>query len=70
MGVVERCFAGRYARREMADEGSSDSVLRQFMRHAWQRKIFWMTPIVIVLGFMALLYFAGHSNAPFRYTLF
>lgn len=52
----------------MADE--RESLVSEFLRHAWERKIYWITPIAIVFGFLALLYFAGHSNAPFRYTLF
>lgn len=47
-----------------------DSALRQFARHAWERKAYWMTPLVMVLAFLTLLLLAGHSSAPFRYTLF
>ncbi len=37
---------------------------------AWQNKVWWIVPLVLVLLLLAFLVFAGQSAAPFVYTLF
>ena len=45
-------------------------LLREVGEFAWQNKVWWIVPMVIVLLAMALLVFVGQSSAPFVYTLF
>lgn len=37
---------------------------------AWQNKIWWLVPMVLVLLLLGVLIFAGQTVAPFIYTLF
>jgi hypothetical protein len=46
------------------------ALLREFVLFARQNKMYWIVPLLIVLGLMALLVLAGQSTAPFIYTLF
>lgn len=48
------------------------SVIREFCQFLWERKLWWMGPIVLtLLALSALIYFAqGSAVAPFVYTLF
>jgi len=52
--------------------GSNFGVVGELMRFLWQRKLWWLIPMVIVLlVFGLLLIFASASGiGPFIYTLF
>jgi len=45
-------------------------LLGEFAAFAWQKKAWWIVPVVLVLLLMGLLIFAGQASAPFIYTLF
>ena len=47
-------------------------IMREFFMFLWANKLWWMMPIVLVLGLLvALMAFAAQSSAaPFIYTLF
>ncbi|MEK6732052.1 MAG: DUF5989 family protein [Candidatus Omnitrophota bacterium] len=47
-------------------------ILGELFRFLWQRKLWWMIPIVAVLLLFGLLIFFTQSSAvaPFIYTLF
>lgn len=46
-------------------------VMGELMSFLWQRKLYWLLPMVIVLAVFALIVIAGGSSvlAPFIYTL-
>lgn len=48
------------------------SIVKEFFQFLWERKLWWITPIVIVLLLVtALILFTQSSTvAPFIYTLF
>jgi len=47
-------------------------ILGELLRFLWKRKLWWLTPMIVVLIlFAVLLVFAqGSAVAPFIYTLF
>lgn len=47
-------------------------IIAELLRFLWERKLWWMIPIVIVLLLFGLLIFFMQSSAvaPFIYTLF
>ena len=45
-------------------------LLREFFRFAAANKVYWIVPLVMVLGLLALLISLGQISAPFIYTLF
>jgi cytosine/uracil/thiamine/allantoin permease len=45
-------------------------LFRDFTRFARQNKIYWIIPLMLVLGLIALVVVAGQSAAPHLYTLF
>ena len=45
-------------------------LLREFGRFASANKVYWIVPLVVVLGLLVLLISAGQVSAPFIYTLF
>ena len=47
-------------------------IIGELLRFLWQRKLWWMIPMIVVLVlFAVLLVFAqGSAVAPFIYTLF
>ena len=45
-------------------------LLRDFLGFAWQNKVWWIVPMVLVLLLMALLIVTGQVAAPFIYPLF
>lgn len=47
-------------------------LAKDFSLFFWERKIFWMTPVVITLVLLGVLIVVGSSSslAPFIYTLF
>lgn len=51
---------------------SKVSILGEFLTFLWERKLWWMIPMVLVFfGIGLLLVFAqGSALAPFIYTLF
>jgi len=53
-------------------EKQRPSLVREFGQFLWERKLWWMAPIVMTLLMLGMLvYFAeGHVVAPFIYTLF
>ena len=56
---------------ERANEEDSDSFLGEFIAFLSENKKWWMTPIFIVLGLLAILVvFSGSAAAPFIYSLF
>ena len=44
-------------------------VLQNLGRFAWENKIWWMFPLVLVLGLLAFVVFSGQAVTPFVYTL-
>ncbi len=49
------------------------AILNEFMTFLWKEKMWWMTPLVlIILGMGLLIFFSASSGAlsPFIYTLF
>lgn len=48
------------------------SVMRELMSFLWQRKLYWMIPMIVVLLLFGLIIVAGGSSflAPFIYPLF
>lgn len=48
------------------------SILREFGHFLWVRKLYWLTPIIILLLLAGLLivFFQGSAASPFIYTLF
>ena len=45
-------------------------ILRDFARFARENRVYWLVPLVVVLGMLSLLIVAIHALAPFVYTLF
>ena len=45
-------------------------LLKEFAGFAWQNKVWWIVPMVLVLLLLALLIVTGQTAAPFIYTLF
>lgn len=45
-------------------------LLRDLTAFARQNKVYWIVPLVLLLGMFALLAFAGQAAVPFIYTLF
>jgi hypothetical protein len=45
-------------------------LLKEFFGFAWQNKVWWIVPMVLVLLLLAVLIATSQSVAPFIYTLF
>lgn len=45
-------------------------LIREFAGFARENKAYWIIPLVLFLGLMALVVVAGESAAPLLYTLF
>lgn len=45
-------------------------LLQEFFGFAWQNKVWWIMPMVLVLLLLGLLVATSQSVAPFIYTLF
>lgn len=45
-------------------------ILRDFVHFARENRVYWLVPLVVVLGMISLLIVALHAVAPFIYTLF
>ncbi|NRA00211.1 MAG: hypothetical protein HRU01_27295 [Myxococcales bacterium] len=54
----------------MARGRSSIKLLKQFSQFARENRMYWLIPLMIVLGVAALLVVAGQTAAPLIYTLF
>jgi hypothetical protein len=46
------------------------SLLREFWDFARHNKVYWIVPLVLVLGLVILLVVTSQATAPFIYTLF
>ncbi len=44
------------------------------LKHLWgfarEHKVYWMVPLLLVLGLLALVIFTGQASTPFIYALF
>jgi hypothetical protein len=45
-------------------------LLKEFCQFAVRNKAWWILPVVLLLLIIAILIFAGHTVAPFIYTIF
>ena len=48
---------------------SALNLLTNLGRFAWENKIWWMLPLVLVLALLAFVVFSGQAVTPFVYTL-
>ena len=48
---------------------SALNVVQNLGRFAWENKIWWMLPLVLVLALLAFVVFSGQAVTPFVYTL-
>jgi hypothetical protein len=46
------------------------SMLKEMVIFSWQKKVWWLVPLVIIFLAMGLLIVVGETSAPFIYTLF
>lgn len=46
------------------------TLLREFVAFARANKAWWIVPLVVVLGLVALLAVASQATSPYIYTLF
>ncbi|MBI4161487.1 MAG: hypothetical protein HY509_03475 [Acidobacteria bacterium] len=45
-------------------------LLKEFFLFARRHKMYWIVPLILVLGLMTFLIFVSQAAAPFIYTLF
>jgi len=45
-------------------------LLREFVSFARDRKIYWIVPLILLLGLIGSLVVTGQAGAPLLYTLF
>ena len=45
-------------------------LIREFVRFARDRKVYWIVPLVLLLGLVGWVVLAGQAGAPLLYTLF
>ena len=50
--------------------GYTWKLLREILGFARENKIYWIVPLVILLGLAAVLVGVGQAGAPLLYTLF
>ena len=50
--------------------GYTGKLFREFVQFARQNKMYWIIPLVVILGLMAVIIVAANTAAPFIYTLF
>lgn len=48
----------------------SSTLLKDFLAFAREHKVYWIVPLVIVLGALVLLVVTGQVSAPFIYSIF
>jgi hypothetical protein len=46
------------------------SFLGEILQFAKQNKVYWIVPLVLILGLVILLVVTSQATAPFIYTLF
>ncbi|MBF0273896.1 MAG: hypothetical protein HQK84_01555 [Nitrospinae bacterium] len=48
------------------------AIIKEFKDFLWERKLWWMAPIVIMLGLLGMLiiFTEGSALAPFVYAIF
>jgi Family of unknown function (DUF5989) len=46
------------------------SFLAEIVQFARQNKVYWIVPLVLILGLVILLVVTSQATAPFIYTLF
>lgn len=56
----------------MKDAGRKLGIIRELMGFLWERKLWWLMPMVLILLVFGLLLIFAQSSAvaPFIYTLF
>ena len=54
----------------MSKLGYSLKLLREFVGFARANRVYWILPLILVLGISALLVVVGETAAPLIYTLF
>lgn len=54
----------------MAKIGYSGKLLMEFARFARDNKVYWVVPLMILLGMVAFVVVGGQAAAPLLYTLF
>jgi hypothetical protein len=50
--------------------GDSARIFSEFVRFARKKRVYWIVPLILMLGLTALLLVAGQAAAPLLYTLF
>ena len=45
------------------------TLLGHIIRFASENKIYWIVPLLLVLGLLAMVIFTGQASTPFIYTL-
>ena len=45
------------------------TLLGHVVRFAAENKVYWIVPLLVVLGLLALVAFTGQASTPFIYTL-
>lgn len=46
------------------------SLIGEFVQFAREHKVYWILPLILILGLVVLLVVTSQSAAPFIYTLF
>ncbi len=46
------------------------SILGEIVQFAKQNKVYWIVPLVLILGLVIVLVVTSQATAPFIYTLF
>ena len=54
----------------MARLGTRFKLLREFVAFARQSRMYWIVPLMLILGLMAFVVAVGQISAPLLYTLF
>ncbi len=54
----------------MGKLGYSGKLFKEFWDFAKQNKVYWIVPLGLLLGLVALLVATSQASAPFIYTLF
>ena len=54
----------------MSRIGYAGKLLREFARFAREKRVWWIVPLILLLGFCGLVVVATQSVAPLIYTLF
>ncbi len=45
------------------------TLLGHIVRFAGENKVYWIVPLVLVLGLLGVVIFAGQASTPFLYSL-